>query len=56
MPLFIKRAHRDEDFIQKIAAEIAQFNDELAAMVDRVRAYQTPVFKRQLEQSLVMAG
>lgn len=56
LPLFIKRAERNEDFIKKISGEVARFNEELAALVDKVRDYQTPVFKKQLERSLLMAG
>lgn len=37
MPLFIRRAYRDDRYIAHLAAEISIFNDELAAMVDRVR-------------------
>jgi len=39
MPVFIKRAHRDEAYIAGIASAVATFNDELAALVSRVRAY-----------------
>lgn len=39
MPVFIKRAHRDEDYITKLSSEIDRFNDELAALVERIRNY-----------------
>lgn len=39
MPVFIKRAYRDEPYISEMSKAIDQFNDELAAMVDRVRSY-----------------
>lgn len=39
MPAFIKRAHRDEPYIAEMSKAVDQFNDELAAMVERVRAY-----------------
>ena len=39
MPPFIKRAARDEVYIKTIANAVAQFNEELAAMVDRVGRY-----------------
>lgn len=39
LPLFVKRANRDEVYIAKLAAEVAKFNDELAETVERVRRY-----------------
>ena len=39
MPLFVRRAERDEDYIDKLMNELARFNNELQAMVARVRAY-----------------
>ena len=39
MPVFIKRAHRDEAFIQRLASEVAAFTDELDALVAKIRAY-----------------
>lgn len=41
MPVFIKRAHRDEEYITKLSSEIDRFNDELAALVERIRNYGT---------------
>lgn len=40
MPVFIKRAYRDEAYIKTMAGAVDQFNDELAALVERVRSYQ----------------
>lgn len=40
MPVFIKRAYRDEPYIKTMAGAVDQFNDELAALVERVRNYQ----------------
>lgn len=40
MPKFIKRAYRDDVFIKDLAAKIDQFNDELAALVERVKRYE----------------
>jgi hypothetical protein len=37
LPLLVKRCHRDEAYIAKLAEAIDQFNDELAEMVERVR-------------------
>lgn len=39
LPLFTKRAHRDESYIRDIAQAVADFNDELAEMVEKVRRY-----------------
>lgn len=39
MPPFIKRITRDEKYILNLAGEVARFNDELAALVERVKAY-----------------
>ena len=39
MPMFVRRAERDEDYIDKLMDELARFNNELQAMVARVRAY-----------------
>lgn len=41
MPVFIKRAFRDETYIAEMSKAIATFNGELAALVERVRAYGT---------------
>ncbi len=39
LPLFVKRAYRDEEYIKTIAGEVAKFNDELAATVETIRRY-----------------
>ena len=39
MPPFIKRAYRDERYIADLAAAVSQFNDELAVVVEQIRAY-----------------
>lgn len=39
MPLFVKRAVRDEPYIANLASEVDRFNDELQAIVARLRAY-----------------
>lgn len=38
MPWFCKRAYRDETFIQSLATEVDRFSDDLAALVERLRA------------------
>lgn len=35
LPLFVKRVHRDEDYIKNLADEVAHFNSELANLVER---------------------
>ena len=41
-PLFIKRAYRDDFYIDEIAKAVKQFNAELAEMADRIRSYGKP--------------
>jgi hypothetical protein len=58
LPMLRVRITRDEPYIKNMAGEIDRFNDELAAMVERIRSYgkpRTEVLKNQLVQSL-MAG
>lgn len=40
LPLFVKRAHRDEEYIKNLAAAVDRFNAELAETVERIRAMQ----------------
>ena len=40
LPVFQIRVYRDEEYIKTMADEINRFNDELAALVERIRAYQ----------------
>lgn len=42
LPLFIKRAYRDEAYIAKLAAAVDAFNSELAEVVEKVRKYGLP--------------
>jgi hypothetical protein len=37
LPLFIKRAYRDEDYIKTLASEIDRFNTDLDAVVAQIR-------------------
>ena len=37
MPRFVRRAYRDETYIKKLAAEVDRFNEELAALVEKIR-------------------
>jgi hypothetical protein len=40
LPLFVVRVERDEEYIAALAEEIARFNADLDAMVERVRSYR----------------
>lgn len=39
LPILTVRVYRDEAFIKEMSGEIDRFNDELAALVERVRQY-----------------
>ena len=39
MPTFIRRVHRDAEYIAKLAREVAEFNRELDALVERIRKW-----------------
>jgi hypothetical protein len=39
LPLFVKRAYRDEQYIKMMEDEITRFNDELAEVVEKVLRY-----------------
>lgn len=49
LPLFVKRARRDEAYIKDLAKAVDAFNAELAHTVDRIRSYSEP---SRLEQQL----
>lgn len=36
LPLFVKRVHRDETYIEKLAKEVAAFNAELLELIERI--------------------
>ena len=42
LPLFVKRAYRDEPYLKDLEAAVDQFNDELDGVVRRIRAYGLP--------------
>jgi hypothetical protein len=42
LPLFVKRAQRDEPYIKELASAVSAFNDELAETVERVRRIGRP--------------
>ena len=39
LPLFVKRATRDESYIKELASAVDAFNSELAETVEKIRAY-----------------
>lgn len=39
MPLFLKRAHRDEGYIKIMSSEIDRFNEELQVLVEQIKIY-----------------
>jgi hypothetical protein len=39
MPRFIMRAYRDEEYLKTLTGEINKFNDELSAVVSRIRSF-----------------
>ncbi|RBO91881.1 lambda exonuclease family protein [Pseudochrobactrum asaccharolyticum] len=39
LPMLITRVYRDEPYIKTMSGEIDRFNDEKAALVERIRAY-----------------
>ena len=43
LPLFVKRATRDETYIKRMSDAVDQFNEELAQMVERVSRYGMPI-------------
>jgi hypothetical protein len=50
-------AYRDEKFIKHLVAAVTAFNDELAAIVERIRGLTEPdQLRRQLLQSLEAAA
>jgi hypothetical protein len=36
LPLFVKRVHRDEAYIAKLAAEVKAFNEEMLAIIEQI--------------------
>ena len=44
LPLFVKRAYRDEAYIANLAAEVDRFNDDLDAIVAQMRERSVPQF------------
>jgi len=42
MPLFVRRVYRDDVYIAALSGAVDAFNDELATLVERVRAFDRP--------------
>lgn len=55
MPPFIHSAGRDEVYIRNLDSEVARFNDELHALVSRLRGDRDEL-RAALKQSVLMAG
>lgn len=56
LPLLTIRVKRDEEYIRKMSAEVDAFNDELAALVDRIRSYGSSNHLREtLKTSVLLA-
>lgn len=56
LPPLIKRVHRDDIYIKQMSAAVDVFNEELALLVERIRAYGQPqreILKNQLVQSML---
>lgn len=45
LPLFVVRAYRDEAYIKQLSEAVDQFNEELDALLDRVRRFEAPEVK-----------
>lgn len=58
LPILTVRVYRDDKYIKTMAGEIDRFNDELAAMVERIRSYAPSGPVEELPESarLMMAG
>ncbi len=48
LPLFVSRQTRDESYIVTLAREVARFNEELEAIVERIRRYGMPLTTQSL--------
>lgn len=51
LPMFVSREWRDEGYIANLSGAVNRFNEELAAIVERLNRYGTP-FAEQLTASL----
>lgn len=37
LPLFVKRVHRDEDYIKNLASEVDRFNNEMLELIEKIQ-------------------
>lgn len=56
MPLFVHRVHRDEEYIKTLSDAVDTFNEELSALVDRVRAFNAPANDDSWKLNVLRAG
>jgi hypothetical protein len=58
LPMLRVRVYRDEPYIKTLSDEIDRFNDELAALVERIRRYGAPPVNDDLPDAAkyLMAG
>lgn len=54
LPIFIRREFRDDGYIANLAGAVARFNEELAAIVEKVRGYGQTSLTDTLSQSLAL--
>ncbi len=47
LPLFVTRAHRDDEYIKALATAVDEFNDELAHLVERIRRQYQPESQKE---------
>lgn len=56
LPIYVQRIYRDQNYIDRLEAEVRQFNDEVAEIVQSVRSgRQSPPFRDQLRASLALS-
>lgn len=58
LPPLTIRVYRDEAYIRLLSDAVDAFNEELAAMVERIKRYEAPseALKADLRQSVLLAG
>jgi hypothetical protein len=55
LPLYVQRIHRDDHYIARLKDAVSKFNEEVAEIVERVRAGKRPPFADQLRASLALS-
>lgn len=56
MPLFVKRAYRDEEYLENLSSELRRFCEDLDALVERIRRYGNPTpITETLKEALEVA-